>query len=186
MATRREYSGNRSDDRRKTHSGTSRVSSQMYVYGNTVPKPAEMPKRHVKSPEMPKKKTSSRVRRNRRQALSMSSAYVVFLAVAAIMALVVCVNYVQLQSRITKRSKNITAMQEELADLKEENNTKYNAVMDSVNLDEVRDRAQNDLGMVYATPDQIVEYDDPATDYVKQYEDIPEDGVLAQSDKSSR
>ena len=54
----------------------------------------------------------------------MSSAYVVFLTVAALMALIVCVNYVQLQSRITSRSKNITAMQEELADMKEENNTK--------------------------------------------------------------
>ncbi len=116
----------------------------------------------------------------------MNSAYVIFLAVAAVMALIVCVNYVQLQSRITSRSKNITAMQEELAELREENNTKYNAVMDSVNLEEIRDKAQNELGMVYASPEQIVEYDNPATDYVKQYEDIPEDGVLAQSDKDSR
>ena len=83
----------------------------------------------------------------------MSSAYVVFLTVAALMALIVCVNYVQLQSRITSRSKNITAMQEELADMKEENNTKYNAIMDSVNLDEIRDKAQTDLGMVYASPE---------------------------------
>ena len=58
--------------------------------------------------------------------------------------------------------------------------------MDSVNLEEIRDKAQNELGMVYASPEQIVEYDNPATDYVKQYEDIPEDGVLAQSDKDSR
>ena len=116
----------------------------------------------------------------------MSSAYVVFLTVAALMALIVCVNYVQLQSRITSRSKNITAMQEELADMKEENNTKYNAIMDSVNLDEIRDKAQTDLGMVYASPEQVVEYDNHATDYVKQYENIPEDGVLAQSDKNSK
>ena len=34
------------------------------------------------------------------------------------MALVVCVNYVELQSRITDRSKSITAMQEELAQTK--------------------------------------------------------------------
>ena len=113
----------------------------------------------------------------------MSPGYVIFLAVAAILALVVCVNYVQLQSRLTSRSKAISAMQEELADMKEENNTKYNAVMDSVNLDEIRDKAQNELGMVYANSDQIVEYDNPASDYVKQYEDIPEDGILAQSDK---
>ena len=40
--------------------------------------------------------------------------------------------------------------------------------------------------MVYASPDQIVEYDDPATDYVKQYENIPEDGALAQSDNNNK
>ena len=40
--------------------------------------------------------------------------------------------------------------------------------------------------MVYASPEQIIEYEDPATDYVKQYEDIPEDGVLAQSDKNKK
>lgn len=116
----------------------------------------------------------------------MNSAYVIFLAVAAVMALVVCVNYIELQSRITSRSKNITAMQEELARLREENNTKYNAVMDSVNLDEIRDRAQNELGMVYASPERIVGYESPATDYVKKYEDIPEDGVLARSGKNNR
>ena len=77
-------------------------------------------------------------------------------------------------------------MQKELANLKEENNAKFNAVMDSVNLDEIRDRAQNQLGMVYASPEQIVEYDNPATDYVKQFEEIPDDGVLAQSGKRNR
>ena len=56
--------------------------------------------------------------------------------------------------------------------------------MDSVNLDEIRERAQNDLGMVYASPDQVIEYENPATDYVKQYEEIPKDGVLARSEKN--
>ena len=56
--------------------------------------------------------------------------------------------------------------------------------MDSVNLDEIREKAINQLGMTYATPDQIVEYDNPASDYVKQYENIPGKGVLAQSDKN--
>ena len=185
MAARQNYSAGRQQYARRSSERNS-ASAQMYVYGNVVTKPAYEPRRHEKSPERPEKRTSRQVRRNRRQALRMSSAYVVFLTVAALMALIVCVNYVQLQSRITSRSKNITAMQEELADMKEENNTKYNAIMDSVNLDEIRDKAQTDLGMVYASPQQVVEYDNPATDYVKQYENIPEDGVLAQSDKNSK
>ncbi len=160
------------------------MESQAYVHGSVAAKPEVSPGYHEKSPEGPKK-ASKRVRKNRKQALNINSAYVIFLSVAALMALVVCVNYVELQSRITNRSKNIAAMQKELADLREENTTEYNAVMDSVNLDEIRERAQNDLGMVYASPDQIIEYEKPATDYVKQYEMIPKDGVLARSGQYS-
>ena len=161
-----------------------RGSQAPYVYGNVAVEVE--PGYHEQSPEKPKKKVSKQVLKNRKQALHMNSAYVIFLTVAAVMAVIVCVNYVKLQSRITDRSKNITAMQKELANLKEENNAKFNAVMDSVNLDEIRDRAQNQLGMVYASPEQIVEYDNPATDYVKQFEEIPDDGVLAQSGKRNR
>lgn len=153
---------------------------QMYVYGNTVTKPDYEPRRHEVEQPRPKR-TSRQVRKNRKQALHMNKAYVVFLAVAAIAMLIVCVNYIQLRSTIISRSANITALQEELASLKEENNTKYNVVMDSVNLDDIRTTALEDLGMVYANKDQIMEYDDPTGGYVKQYEEIPEDGVIASS-----
>lgn len=113
----------------------------------------------------------------------MSAGYVVFLSIAAILALVICVNYVKLQSKLTSHSKTITSLQEELSEMKEENNTKYNAVTDSVNLEEIRETAQKKLKMVYASPEQVMEYDKPSTDYVKQYENIPENGVLAKSDE---
>lgn len=157
------------------------TSRQAYVYGNVVTKPAYEPKRQYEEPKRVKR-TSSQVRKNRKKALRMSPGYVMFLTVAAVIALVVCINYVQLQAGITKSSKEITAMQEELAELREENNTRYNAVMDTVNLEEVRKKADK-LGMVYATADQIVGYESPSSDSVKQYESIPESGILAQSDK---
>lgn len=159
-----------------------RASGQTYIHGNTAPKPDYTPGRRVTEPPR-KKRVSRQVRKNRKNALRMSRGYVVFLSVAAVLTLVICVNYIQMQSRLTLHSKNITALQKELAERKEENTTKYNAVMDSVNLEEVRERAQNDLKMKYAAPEQIVGYKKPSTDYVKQYEDIPESGVLAQSDK---
>ena len=55
----------------------------------------------------------------------MNASYVVFLTIAATIVLLLCVNYVRLQSELTQRSKRVTALQEELADLKEENTTKY-------------------------------------------------------------
>ena len=181
MAARESYAS----DRRQSggYSSARSKAGQAYMYGNVVAKPEYEPKKNRSSVKR-RKKVSRQVQKNRNRALHMNAAYVVFLAIAATIVLLLCVNYVRLQSELTKHSKNVTALQEELADLKEENTTKYNAVVDSVNLDEIREKAINQLGMTYATPDQIVEYDNPASDYVKQYENIPENGVLAQSDKN--
>ena len=38
-----------------------------------------------------------------------------------------------------------------------------------------------EMGMVYESQGNVVEYKSPTSDYVKQYEEIPKDGVLAQS-----
>ena len=157
----------------RNHYRTDRRSA--YVYGNAVPKPSYEPEhRQERSPSEPKKRTSTRVRRNRRKARSMNRAYMIFLTVAAVVAL------------ITSRTENITKLQEELAQLKETNNTKYNSIMDSVNLEEISKKAQEELGMVPASSDEIVTYDSPATDYVEQKEAVPESGVLAQSDDNSK
>lgn len=156
---------------------------QMYVYGNVVTKPSYEPDRREGKPQR-KRRAGSRTKSYRR-AKRLNVRYLAFLTVAAVITLVACVNYVKLQSRITSRSEEIAALQQEFADIKEENNTRYHAVMDSVNLDEVKKTAEETLGMVYATADQVVEYENPSTDYVKQYENIPEDGVIAQSDKNT-
>ena len=153
-----------------------------YVYGNTIRKETlSKTKEHI-SPDKPRQ-TSRQVRKNRNKALHMSAGYVVFLAIAAIAALIVCTGYLKLQSEITSRSRNIASLQEELADLKEDNTTRYNAVLNSVNLEEIREKAINELGMVYASPEQIIKYKSPTSNTVKQYEDIPKSGVLAGSDK---
>lgn len=173
--------------RRTVHAArqkTNRTTGQAYVHGNVVAKPVYEPERRVREPEPGREERVSRqVKKNRKMALRMNLSYVMFLALAAMLALVVCVKYVQLQSRLDSRSKNITALQQELTSLREENNTRYNSVMDAVNLDEIREAAQGSLGMVYASEEQVIEYNSPSADYVKQYEDIPKDGVIASSDK---
>ena len=116
----------------------------------------------------------------------MNPVYTGFLAVAAICAVLICVVYLQFQSNIVQKSENISALQEELADLTEENDTAYNAATDSVNLQEIRNKAMNELGMVYAAEGHVIEYESSTSDYVKQYNDIPSDGVLAKSKDVSK
>ena len=146
-----------------------------YVYGNTVRKDVTV----IQKPEKQPKEISQRVRNNRTKALHMSRGYVVFLAIAASVALFACVRYLQLQSEITERSKHITAMQIELEDAKEENTTRYNAIVNSMNLEVIRDKAMNELGMVYAEAGQVIEYQNPANHLITQYANIPESGIVA-------
>lgn len=157
-----------------------------YTDGSIVRETTAVPKRTDEViPEQPRK-VSKQVRKNRNRALHMNAGYVVFLALATVVTLVVCVKYLQLQAEVTRRSEHITAMQQELANLKEDNMTRYNVATGSVNLEEIRDRAMNEFGMVYANPDQIVEYKSPTSNSVNQYENIPKSGVVAGKDSSEK
>ena len=175
----------RSIRKQRTAQLRGRDYSEFYVYGNAVrqaePVPQKMPKARPQQP----KRTSRQVAKNRNRAMTISPAYAVFLAGAAVCAVLICMQYLSLQSDVLRRSEHVTAMQEELAELTEANDTLYNSAADSVNLETVRERAINEMGMVYAVQGTVIEYDSPSGDYVKQYSDIPESGVLARSSDAS-
>lgn len=147
-----------------------------YVYGSAVRKEKPVSPQPVKKQ---KKKVSQRVRKNRRQALHMNRGYVMFLAAASVAVLFACVQYLRLQAEVTSRSENIIALQYELESMREANTTKYNAVMNFMNLEEIRDKAMNELGMVYADTGQVIKYSSPTSNSVTQHMDIPESGIAA-------
>lgn len=142
-----------------------------YVHGNVVRKGESV------------EQVSQRVRKNRSKAMHMSKGYVTFLAVAAFIVVFACMQYLQLQSSITSCSQEITALQQELADVKEANTTRYNAIMNAMNLEEIREIALDEFGMVYADANQIIRYQRPDASKVTQYASIPESGILASSDE---
>ena len=148
-----------------------------YVSGNVVRKEAVAAPQQVQPKEV-----SQRVRTNRSKAMHMNRGYVTFLAVAAMITLFACVQYLQLQSDITSRSKHITSLQRELSAAKEANTTKYNAIMNTMNLEQIRDIAMNEFGMVYADESQIVKYQSPTGKSVTQFATIPGSGIIASSD----
>ena len=148
-----------------------------YVQGNVVRKDTA-----VQSPAK-QKQVSQRVQANRSKAMHMSKGYVAFLAIAAIVVLFACMQYLQLQSEISSRADHITALQQELADTKEANTTRYNVIMNSMNLEQIRDIAIHEFGMVYAEEDQIIKYQRPDGSAVTQFAGIPESGIIASSDE---
>lgn len=124
------------------------------------------------------------VQKKHDKARQLNRGYVAFLAIASIVAMFMCVQYLRLQSEITQRSKHITSMQKDLANAKEANTTKYNAIINTMNLEEIRDIAMNEFGMVYAEAEQIITYQSPTGTTMLQYANIPEDGVVVGSSVS--
>ena len=79
--------------RQAVSSGYGRVGA--YIDGNTVRKLERVPERR----EERKPRTSSAVRQKRARALQMNLSYVVFLTAAAVITVMVCINYLKLQSQ---------------------------------------------------------------------------------------
>lgn len=108
------------------------------------------------------------VRKNREKALHMSAGYVLFLATALLAAAFILVNYIQLQAELTGLTKTVAAKESELNSLKQENDEAYNRIVNSIDLEEIRRIAIQELGMIYAKEGQIVIYENEGYDYMRQ------------------
>lgn len=149
---------------------------ETYVYGNTVRK-AEPGKENTRPqrPTAQRQAISRAVRRNQEKALHMDLPYVVSLTCAAACALYICVSYLHVQSSITGRIHNIEQLEQKLEQLKSENDALQTRINTDIDLDHVYKVATEELGMVYANRKQVILYDKTESEYVRQYEDIPED-----------
>lgn len=148
-----------------------------YIYGNTARKtaPVQRPERPERTPgTRPKSQVHQHtIRRNQEKALQMNLPYLVALTIASICTLYLCINYLQIQSSITTRIHNIAQLEKRLEKKKSENDALATHINTSVDLDYIYKAATQDLGMVYANKDQIILYDKTESEYVRQYEDIP-------------
>lgn len=114
-------------------------------------------------------------RRRKAQRTTLSIPYCIFLAAACVLTLTLGAYYLEQQALSTSSQKKIASLESSLAELKKENADELNRIETSVNLEEIRDIAINELGMVYATQDNVVLYEKISENYVSQYEDIPQE-----------
>lgn len=150
--------------------GSRRAQSGNYVHGSAVRKPDV-----VKEVQRePKKKLSNTARKNREKAEHMNAGYVFFLSIALIATGWILVNYISLQSDITNSIKHISRLESELNDLRLANDEEYNRITSSIDLEEIRRIAIQELGMQYAEEGQIIFFESETRDYVKQMSEIPE------------
>ena len=149
--------------------GTAYNRSRYYVQGNAVRKLDVT----EEIERQPKKKISNTARKNRERAKHMSAGYVMFLCTALVVTGITLVNYIGLQSDITNSVKHISTLEKQLNDLKLANDEDYSRITSSVNLEEIKRVAIQELGMQYAEEGQIVPFSSQNNDYVKQMADIP-------------
>ncbi len=145
-----------------------------YVDGNTVRKLRVAPdirreeERHV-SP------TPRRQEQRHPNTLSgINFASLVVLTVAIIATVYVCVEYLMLQNQVTLMDKSIIKLEKEITVLTNENDAAYESIDTALDLDYIYQVAVEELGMVYPNKNEIITYKSSSSDYVRQYEDIPE------------
>lgn len=152
--------------------------SGMYVHGTAAYKTElqQVPDRRRQEEADPRQRrqVSHTVRRNQEKALQMDLPYVVMLTIAAICTLCLCVNYLRVQADINVRMQNIANLEKEIGTLKSANDALETSINTYVDLDNVYKIATEELGMVYANKEQVILYDKTESEYVRQYEDIPE------------
>lgn len=143
--------------------------NRYYVQGNTV----RTLQQQQEITEKQKRKANNRIRKNRDRAKHMSAGYVLFLGAALAACGMILVYYIGLQSDITNSVKNISRLESELNALKVANEENYSRISSSVDLEEIRRIAIQELGMQYAQEGQIISFASENSDYVKQIAEIP-------------
>ena len=118
--------------RRRQH-----VSASTYVDGNTVRKVQRTVEIRPERDEREEYRHKHAVRRNQEKALYMNGPYVLALTIAALITLVLCMNYLHKQASITTRINHIEDLELKLENLKSENDALQTRIDTYVDLDHV-------------------------------------------------
>ena len=152
-----------------------------YTDGNTVRKvvePLERPKRPSSTPnERERRERRRENRRSYRKAddLEMSLPYVAFLFVMVVMIVVSCVKYLDMNSQASENKAKIATLQTKLDTLVTKNDAMEYDIKGYVDVDYIMNTAINELGMVVAGKEQVSFYDNTPSEYMNQFNDIPEE-----------
>lgn len=158
----------------RQRAGAQRRYETTYIDGNVVRHIQTAPERASQQRERRSRSTEVNTRRNREKALNMTMPYVMFLAAASIATVFLCVNYLKLQAQGTTLRREITSMESRLSTMRLANDNAYEEALSSVNMEQVKEIAVSQLGMVYADDGQVITYNSQNGDFIRQYMEVPE------------
>lgn len=158
---------------KKTDWKVHREGNQLYIRESVVRKPKfeanpEIDQVHTRQRELNRQR-----RRNKEYAQAMNRRYIAFLMCSALLVFASVAVYLMQLSNASVNKKAIQALETQVNDMRHENDEWEVRMESGVNPEAIRKSAIEDLGMVYAGQEQIVNYDYEESDYVRQYEEIP-------------
>ena len=122
-----------------------------------------------------KRTSAATISRNRQNATQMQRGFVVFLMIASIAVLFSCIHYLQLKSELTYKMQTVANLESELEELRNYNDAYENEVLNSVDLEEIKQKAIGKLGMKYPDAEHVQEYDANSKGYMRQYQIVGEE-----------
>jgi cell division protein FtsL len=152
-----------------------------YMHGSVAPLPDYQPEvepEEVKSKPV-KGRIDPQIKRNRRRAQNVSTGYSIYLLAVSMVVVAICILYLQLQSENIRRANNVNNLRNQLTEITEQNNTIYHSISRSIDIEHLRIRAIEELGMVSVTPDMVIEYQNPSSSYVILHHEIPSTGIVS-------
>lgn len=154
--------------------------ARQYIYGSTARAVEVMEPDSIKqAKELRRREREERERRTeaRKQAKKLHKVNLIYtFALIGVMSVLIymLVGYVQLQASIQVNAAQVTQLEQELSKLTESNNLTALELDTNIDYNSIFKIATEELGMVYPDKSQVIEYNSIASEYVKQYQNIPE------------
>lgn len=145
---------------------TYRTSEETYVVGNN----AVALERFVE--ETPSRQRTAKKQMTKQNAYSINPACTFLLTSVIIAMIIVCIVMLKAQFSVADTSDQIIVLQNELNDLRRSNAQLAAQINEAMDLNEIRDIAINDYGMVYPEGADVIEISPQATSYTIQYASI--------------
>ncbi len=141
-------------------------SSAYYVDGNTARQLEEMPRKRPKPRKEP-------VRYEKRKP-AYGLHYMAFLVLAVGLMVFSCFTYLQANTVLTNEESQLASLSQNLQLIQVQNQALEDTLNPQVDLNAVYKTATEKFGMISAGQSQIVYYDSIGSDYVRQYDAIPD------------
>ncbi len=120
------------------------------------------------------RRVSHTVAVNRAKASHMNPGYILFLSLALVICASAAIVYVNLRSENTALMKQAAKLEAAFNEAKQSNDEEYNRIRASINMEEIKRIAMEELGMRYPDEEQVVDVSGKSEDYVRQFKKIPE------------